>query len=235
MPGRWLKSRRSMTLLLGVALSFNGVSEAFEDARTRLSDISARPLLHSGGSPANPTTRQGRLSLFPSHSLLTRQVPQSDFSLITTDVRRDFFQTIPFGSLIEESARRHGVDPSLVAAVIEQESGFRPDAVSPRGARGLMQLMPATGRWMGARDLHDPAQNIDAGARYLKYLEMRFEGDVVRQLAAYNAGEGTVARYGGVPPYRETRRYVRTVLRGWDARNRELADFSRSLEPTHAR
>ncbi len=110
------------------------------------------------------------------------------------------------------AARRHSLDPDLVQAVVAVESGFRPDAVSPKGAQGLMQLMPATARSLGVKDSLDPAANLDGGTRHLRALIERYDGDVKRALAAYNAGEGAVARHGGVPPYPETVAYVRKVL-----------------------
>ncbi len=119
----------------------------------------------------------------------------------------------PFSAEIFQAAERHGLDPALVAAVVRAESAFDPRAVSHKGARGLMQLMPATASRFGLSfaEIHDPAKNLDAGARYLAWLIERFGGDVLRALAAYNAGEGTVDRYGGVPPYRETRNYVKRI------------------------
>ena len=120
---------------------------------------------------------------------------------------------VPFGSIILREAKKNGVAPELVAAVIEQESRFIPNARSPRGAIGLMQLLPATGRWMGAHNLTNPAQNIAAGTRYLKYLSDRFGGNETKMIAAYNAGEGNVRRFGGLPPFRETRTYVHNVLK----------------------
>ena len=110
------------------------------------------------------------------------------------------------------AARRHSLDPDLVQAVVAVESGFRPDAVSPKGAQGLMQLMPYTARALGVKDSFDPAANLEGGTRYLRALIARYNGDVTRALAAYNAGEGAVARHGGVPPYPETMAYVRKVL-----------------------
>jgi membrane-bound lytic murein transglycosylase MltF len=116
-------------------------------------------------------------------------------------------------ALAEAAARRHGLDPALVLAVVQVESGFRPDAVSPKGARGLMQLMPGTAADLGVEDAFDPEQNLDGGTRHLVGLIARYGGDVKRALAAYNAGEGAVERHRGVPPYGETRAYVRNVLR----------------------
>jgi hypothetical protein len=120
---------------------------------------------------------------------------------------------VPWSEAIFAAARRHGVNPALVAAVTRVESAFDPRAVSNKGARGLMQLMPATGRRFGLRphELFDPVKNLDAGVRYLAWLAARFEGDLARVLAGYHAGEGAVERYGGVPPYRETRAYLRSV------------------------
>ncbi|MDH3403846.1 MAG: lytic transglycosylase domain-containing protein [Acidobacteriota bacterium] len=120
---------------------------------------------------------------------------------------------IPFGELIYEAARRRNVNPRLVAAIIRAESAFDPAAVSRKGARGLMQLMPATGRRFGLvpDELFDEELNIDAGVTYLEELIERYAEDLPLVLAAYNAGEGAVERYKGVPPFRETREYIRRV------------------------
>ena len=113
--------------------------------------------------------------------------------------------------LAEAAARRYSLDPELVKSVIEKESHWNPRAVSRRGAMGLMQLMPSTARALGVIDPFDPRENIDAGVRYLKSLIDRF-GDLKKALAAYNAGPTVVKRYGGVPPYFETRNYVKDIL-----------------------
>jgi soluble lytic murein transglycosylase-like protein len=115
-------------------------------------------------------------------------------------------------SIIRQNGARHGVDPYLIFCVMEQESHFSTKAVSPAGARGLMQLMPGTAARFGVRNPHDAAQSVSGGTRYLKELLRRFNGRVELVLAGYNAGEGNVMRFGyRVPPFRETRNYVRRV------------------------
>lgn len=121
-----------------------------------------------------------------------------------------------YASLVEQAATTHRLDPALVAAVIRVESNWQPRAVSPKGAKGLMQLMPATARRLGVRRSFDPAQNVGGGALYLSRLAEQFgEHEVEKVLAAYNAGEAAVETYNGVPPYRETREYVRKVMALW--------------------
>jgi len=130
----------------------------------------------------------------------------------TEQAKEAFFaREVPFGSIIYQEAKKNDLPPELVAAVAHTESKFVPTAHSNRGAVGLMQLVPKTGRWLGATNLTNPVQNIQAGARYLKYLSDRFDGDHTKAIAAYNAGEGNVRRFGGVPPFRETRNYVQRV------------------------
>lgn len=118
---------------------------------------------------------------------------------------------VPFANFIADSARVHGVAPELVASVIAVESNFNPNAVSWRSARGLMQLMPDTAKRLGVTRIFDPQQNIEGGTRYLKELLVRYKGDLNLTLAAYNAGPDRVQQYRTVPPYRETRDYVRRV------------------------
>lgn len=119
----------------------------------------------------------------------------------------------PFGDLIYATAQRYELNPELIAALVRAESAFDPHAVSSKGAVGLLQLMPATGARYGVQGdaLFDPARNLDAGVRYLKWLSERFAGDLPKMLAGYNAGEGTVERYDGVPPFRETRDFIRRI------------------------
>ena len=126
-----------------------------------------------------------------------------------------------FTGPIAAAAKRHELDPALLSAVVGQESGFRPRAISSAGAMGLMQLMPETARALGVRDPFDPAQNIDGGAKYLRGLIDRYHGRLDLALAAYNAGPGAVDRFGAVPPYAETQAYVKNILATY--RNAALA------------
>ncbi len=128
----------------------------------------------------------------------------------------------PYDAAIESEARSAGVDAALVKSVMLVESNYNPRAVSKKGARGLMQLMPDTARRFGVSDRQDAGQSIRAGVHYLAALLEQFKGDVSLALAGYNAGEGAVARHAGVPPYRETREYIRRVL---VARHGEGASF----------
>lgn len=118
----------------------------------------------------------------------------------------------PYAREIREAAERYQVEEGLIKAVIRVESGFNSRAVSPKGARGLMQLMPSTASMLGVRDSFDPRQNIDAGVRHLRGLIDRFNSDLKLALAAYNAGEQAVMNHRGIPPYRETRDYVTRIL-----------------------
>ncbi|MEW6127036.1 MAG: lytic transglycosylase domain-containing protein [Acidobacteriota bacterium] len=117
-----------------------------------------------------------------------------------------------YDQLVKNAAAKYGVDPHLIFALMRQESGFHSRAVSYKGASGLMQLMPATARRFGVQNIFDPAQNIDGGTRYLRFLLNMFNGDVKLALAGYNAGENAVINYGyQVPPYRETQNYVKNI------------------------
>jgi hypothetical protein len=137
------------------------------------------------------------------------QPPASDQG----DRDRPTLDGTPYGEFIISAAEAYGVDPLLVKALIQVESGYRPTAKSPRGAVGLMQIMPSTARAYNVRNPFDPKANIEAGVRHLKALLDRFGGDRTElALAAYNAGVGAVEKFNGVPPYRETRNYVTRIL-----------------------
>lgn len=117
-----------------------------------------------------------------------------------------------YDSLIAQLSKRYGVDFHLIKAIIRAESGFNPYAISRKGARGLMQLMPETAQRMNVSNIFDPKDNIEGGIRYLKYLFSLFNNDLRLSLAAYNAGENIVSQFGSIPPYRETKDYVKKVL-----------------------
>ena len=117
-------------------------------------------------------------------------------------------------ALVKDAAARYALPPTFVESVAKVESAMNPKAVSPKGAVGVMQLMPSTARALSA-DPNDPAQNIDAGTRLLRELLIKYNGDVVKALAAYNAGEGAVEKYNGLPPYRETQNYVDKVIKNY--------------------
>lgn len=196
-------SRRYATMVFGASLAVGGVGI---------------PLSIMEGTPGSATSGNSAGMLSPTHMLIhgTDHTPKLSAADITAelesmrdDVREEVFRSeVPFGSIILEHAKNNSLAPELVAAVVETESQYRPNAKSPVGARGLMQLMPKTGYWMGAKNLTDPEQNVQAGTKYLRYLNERFKGDPTKVIAAYNAGEGNVRKFGGVPPFKETRNYV---------------------------
>ena len=126
--------------------------------------------------------------------------------------QKEFGSTENFQSMIESASSKYQVDPNLVKAVVKTESNFNANAVSPAGAQGLMQLMPGTAQDLGVQDSLNPVQNLDGGVRYLRSMLDMYGGNVSEALAAYNAGPGTVNKYGGVPPYQETQNYVSRVL-----------------------
>jgi len=161
--------------------------------------------------------RKGTLSIFIERSRIDhveREDPErvADSASTTRKDRGWSTGSIKLDNLIKQNGTRHGVDPYLVFLVMEQESHFNPRVVSPKGARGLMQLMPGTGARFGVKRPFDPGQNISGGTRYLRQLLDRFNGRVDLVLASYNAGEGAVIKFGHkVPPYRETRDYVKKI------------------------
>jgi len=183
--------------------------DGFEVAGTAL-----RLRLPSGGGMRVPLDSVERIvgdELVPDTEVLDSAEVEEPLQLRFEDSHA--IPETPFGEEIYEAARREGLNPALVAAMVRAESAFDPAAVSVKGARGLLQLMPATAQRFGvpASDLFDPERNLKAGTRYLSWLVEKFPGDLPRILAAYNAGEANVARYGGVPPFRETRGYIERI------------------------
>jgi Transglycosylase SLT domain len=136
--------------------------------------------------------------------------------------------------IVAKAAQNYQMDPLLVHSVIQVESGYNPTAVSSKGAQGLMQLIPSTARRFGVKDVFNPQENIEAGVRYLKYLTDMFKGDLRLALAAYNAGEGAVAKYNTIPPYRETENYVYQVGRRFGAARR-AQDAKKESAPADAK
>ncbi len=124
--------------------------------------------------------------------------------------------TVKYADEINEAANTYDLNPALIAAVIHAESNFKPFARSRVGARGLMQLMPSTLHYLGCHNGFDPKQNIHAGSKYLRELLNNFNGNIIYTIAAYNAGPGAVKRFAGIPPYKETRGYVRKVLKHYE-------------------
>jgi hypothetical protein len=153
--------------------------------------------------------------LYGTPSAIRRVLPSSESSASATGTGQGL-SGVPYASLFSRAGARYGVDPALLAAVAKTESAFDRSAVSPAGAKGLMQLMPGTAASLGVDPL-DPAQAVDGSARLLKQLLGRFGGRTDLALAGYNAGPGAVDRYGGVPPYAETRTYVQRVTSAWKA------------------
>ncbi|HKR12723.1 MAG TPA: lytic transglycosylase domain-containing protein [Pyrinomonadaceae bacterium] len=169
-------------------------------------------------SPAGAWYKRGGMSIFLDRSRIDRielEAPETiaQASAQTGKKERGWSTGRPgLDRLIRLNGSKYNVDPYLIFLVMEQESHFNAGAVSPKGARGLMQLMPGTAARFGVRRSHDPAQNISGGTRYLRELLNRFNNRVDLVLASYNAGEGAVAKYGNrVPPYRETRNYVKKI------------------------
>jgi soluble lytic murein transglycosylase-like protein len=130
---------------------------------------------------------------------------------------------------IAAASRNSGIDPDFLTSLIRQESSFNPRAVSPKGAQGLMQLMPGTAAELGVRDSLDPVQNIRGGTEYLRQLLVKYNGDAQKALAAYNAGPHRVEQYNGVPPYRETRAYVSRIINDY---NRKKASAKKNTKQT---
>ena len=142
-------------------------------------------------------------------------------------------QGLNIDRLVQEVGIRHDVNPELIHAMIRQESNGNPFAVSVKGAMGLMQLLPATAERFGVKDIFDPAENILGGVKYLRYLMNRYPRQIALVLAGYHAGEGAVDRYGGVPPYPETRAYIASTLRGYESSG--LGTLSARNNPSQSR
>lgn len=198
--------RRAIALVVGIPLAFCALGFPIDAM-----NMSLPPLIKIASVQPPPSFRIFRTPKSAETILQPEAAPRS-FSL---DIEKeDFFRSqVPFGSIIYREAVRNNLSPELVAAVIEAESDFRPRLVSNKNAQGLMQIVPETSRLLGCDNPFNPSDNVAAGAKYLKYLIDRF-GDQRLALAAYNAGEGTIERFGGVPPFPETVNYLQRVAHG---------------------
>ena len=190
----------------------------------RWAAIAALACLWAGSAQSEPIRKQYRIREDSNTGRLVRvavRVRNSSSSEATPSgdasgkVVQGRSASVDLAALVKEAGERHGVDPALILAVIRQESAFDPFAVSHKGAMGLMQLMPDTAKSLGVKDILDPAENVQGGVKHLRRLLERYEGDVRLALAAYNAGEGAVDRYGEIPPYRETRDYVERISKSY--------------------
>jgi soluble lytic murein transglycosylase-like protein len=160
-----------------------------------------------------PTTRSSVAAQWTAASRLSTGTSSTQAASTLAGVAPiDTSAGVPFKDMITAAASKYGVEPALLAGLVKQESNFNPAAHSGVGAKGLTQLMDATARGLGVSDSFDPAQSLDGGAKFLGGLLKQFHGDESLALAAYNAGPGAVQKYGGIPPYEETRRYVPKVL-----------------------
>ena len=196
----------------------------FKNGRTmsvkacRIDADNATMVLRAGGEVTFPSAMIARVDPdevpYPEDAPNAPDAPDAPDALnapVTSLVPEAILNARPFAALISSSAAAHDLDARLVHAVIEQESNYQARARSKKGARGLMQLMPDTARQYGVRNSYDPKANIEAGVKHLKDLMSRL--DLPLALAAYNAGEATIKRYGGLPPFPETQTYVRNILR----------------------
>jgi Transglycosylase SLT domain len=157
----------------------------------------------------------------PGQLPVTSGVNRFEVEHVPAGVPQDVSGPVPYLNEITAAANKYGVDPALLAALVKQESNFNPKAQSGVGAKGLTQLMDPTARGLGVSDSFDPLQNLDGGAKFLGGLLKEFHGDQTLALAAYNAGPAAVKKYGGIPPYQETQRYVPKVL-GYAAQFRRI-------------
>lgn len=200
-------SARLAAILLGIplalaAVDINSATKALNLRPTQKVSVPQRVVQQSAAALPIITDSVRKQFLAPSPRPLGLDV-----------FKEDYFRTqVPYGDIIYREARRNDLSPELVAAMVHTESDFRPRLVSGKSAQGLMQIIPSTAALLGVDDPFDPEKNIAAGTRYFRYLLDRFDDETIA-LAAYNAGEGNVARFGGIPPFAETKDYITKVNR----------------------
>ena len=221
---------RTIALIVSVPLALGALefpTEAMHLAVTRLPvpDFQSAPSTIADAAQGAETTLS-ELPIFTTEMVRQQFLDpvEQSYSMSLDTIKEHFFRTqVPYGSIIYREARRNNLPPELVAAVVAAESDFRPRLISHKNAQGLMQIIPSTAEFIGAGDLFNPADNIAAGTKYLRYLYNRFDGDHRMVLAAYNAGEGNVEKFGGIPPFQET---INVLVPGPHDPNPETAVFT---------
>src|ERR1043166_440039 len=219
----------AILLLTAASVSAQRTDYSFDNFDLRNGVKAVAPVVETPKAPAGKTSKSrskiiaaagtNSATTVPAASLVTPTLLTSGLSATGTVVNTTALRGYTTGSseidgYLMQSGKTNGVDPLLLYSVMHQESSFKSRAISPKGARGLMQLMPGTAMRYGVTNIFDPRQNIEGGARYLRFLLDRFDGDVNLALAGYNAGEGAVEKYGWrIPPYAETQEYVRRISR----------------------
>jgi soluble lytic murein transglycosylase-like protein len=207
----WSYASRGAAVLLSIPLAFAALDPSSAMSIPVVYDGASALRLTQNHKPAGTT-----LPIFTTPEVrkqfleVNNEVPRS----LTLDMFKEayFREHVPYGAIIFREARRHDLPPELVAAMVQTESDFRAGLVSHKSAQGLMQIVPSTAKLLGIRDPFNPEENIAAGTKYFRYLLNRFDNETVA-LAAYNAGEGNVERFGGVPPFPETKSYIAKVNR----------------------
>lgn len=202
---------RTAAVLVSVPLAF----AAFDIPSSAMNMTVVGPSTAELREPKAIATSDGarRLRVFDGEAVRQEILDPRPTPLSLDVFKEHYFRThVPYGAIIFREARRNNLPPELIAAMVQTESDFRPSLVSNKSAQGLMQLVPNTARLLGVRDPFDPEQNIAAGTKYFRYLLNRYDNESMA-LAAYNAGPGNVQRFGGIPPFRETRNYIAKVNR----------------------
>lgn len=231
-------------LFLGTSVFAQRTDYSFDNFDLRNGVKTVEPVSVSAVKPvsrrsngAEKKTRAGKYNAAPvdAASLVVPTVMTSGLTLNGVNALRGYTTgSAEVDGYLIQSGKSNGVDPLLIYSVMHQESSFKSRAISPKGARGLMQLMPGTAMRFGVTNIFDPRQNIEGGARYMRFLLDRFDGDVNLALAGYNAGEGAVEKYGWrIPPYAETQEYVRRISRRYSLlQDPSAAAYARPINRT---